>query len=139
MVGDTWGGHGEGIADFADGEVAFLEHLENAAAGGIAESLEEKVNVCIIRQLSKFCKSFFPEGEATDGHGWGMIETGFVCCLSVAELNSALLADEGGYQTRRWRVEVLRREATDEHRWTRIGDESKWVCLLLIRVYLWLN
>jgi hypothetical protein len=43
MVGNARSGHGKSLANFADGEIALLEHLENAAAGGVAEGFEEKI------------------------------------------------------------------------------------------------
>src|SRR5438128_640281 len=35
--------HLERLADLADGEIVFLEHLKDAPAGGVAKSFEEEV------------------------------------------------------------------------------------------------
>src|ERR1041384_7164791 len=43
MVGNARGGHGERVRDFADGEIAFFEHLKNPPPSGIAERFKEKV------------------------------------------------------------------------------------------------
>ncbi len=43
MIRDARSGHGKSGADLAGGEVALLEHFEDAAAGRIAESFEEEV------------------------------------------------------------------------------------------------
>ena len=43
MVGNARRAHGKSLGDFARGEVALFQHLEDAAAGGIVERFEEKV------------------------------------------------------------------------------------------------
>ena len=43
MIGNAGGAHVEALADLADSEIPILEHFEDATAGGIAESFEEKV------------------------------------------------------------------------------------------------
>ena len=43
VIRNTRGTHGKGVANFADGEIALLEHFEDAAASGIAEGFKEKV------------------------------------------------------------------------------------------------
>src|SRR6476469_1562296 len=43
VIGDAGRAHGESGADFADGEVACLEHFQDAPAGRIAEGLKEEV------------------------------------------------------------------------------------------------
>lgn len=43
VVRDTRRRHGEGGGDLAGGQVVFLEHLEDATAGRVAEGFEEKV------------------------------------------------------------------------------------------------
>ena len=43
VIGNARRGHGEGLGDLARGQVALLEHFEDAAAGRIAECFEEKV------------------------------------------------------------------------------------------------
>jgi hypothetical protein len=43
MIRNARCGHGEGFGDLACGQIALLEHLEDAAAGWIAESFKEKV------------------------------------------------------------------------------------------------
>lgn len=52
MVGDAWLTYIEFVCDLARIHVAFLEHLEDAATGGILERLEEKVH----RMVSYFEK-----------------------------------------------------------------------------------
>jgi hypothetical protein len=43
MIRNDRGSHGEGCTDLADSEVPFLEHFQDAAAGGIAKGFKEKV------------------------------------------------------------------------------------------------
>jgi hypothetical protein len=43
VIRNAWRSHGEGLGDLAGGEVAFLQHLEDAPAGGVAKSFEEKI------------------------------------------------------------------------------------------------
>ena len=44
VIGDAGRGHGEGLGDFAHGQIAFLEHFKDATAGGIAEGFKEEVH-----------------------------------------------------------------------------------------------
>jgi hypothetical protein len=43
VIGNAWQAHLERVANLADGVIALLQHLENAAAGWIAEGFEEEV------------------------------------------------------------------------------------------------
>ena len=43
MVGNAGRRHGEGVGDFADGKIAFLEHFKDASPGRIAEGFKEEV------------------------------------------------------------------------------------------------
>lgn len=43
MVRDAGGGHRKFFGDFAGGQVAFLEHFEDPAAGWIAQRFEGQV------------------------------------------------------------------------------------------------
>src|SRR5207244_10211462 len=54
--------HLERLADLADGEIVFLEHLKDAPAGGVAKSFEEEVQfekASVIRPGARArCSSF---------------------------------------------------------------------------------
>lgn len=47
MIRNARCAHVEGIADFADSEIAFAEHFQNAPAGRITESFEEEVQMFV--------------------------------------------------------------------------------------------